>query len=122
MIKLEQVSKTFYQKKGAIQALKNITLQIENGDIFGVIGYSGSGKSTLVRTINLLERPTSGNIYLGHQNIVSLSEKELIPYRRKIGMIFQHFNLLSSRTVFDNIAFPLQLTSLTKIEINQKVD
>lgn len=122
MIKLEQVSKIFYQKKRAIQALKNITLQIEDGDIFGIIGYSGSGKSTLVRTINLLERPTSGNIYLGQQNIVSLSEKELIPYRRKIGMIFQHFNLLSSRTVFDNIAFPLQLTELAKSEINQKVD
>ncbi|HLT86639.1 MAG TPA: ATP-binding cassette domain-containing protein [Sphingobacterium sp.] len=122
MIKLEQVSKIFYKKKKEIQALKNITLQIEKGDIFGIIGYSGSGKSTLVRTINLLERPTSGNIYLSDKNIVSLSEKELIPFRRKIGMIFQHFNLLSSRTVFDNVAFPLQLTGLTKAEINRKVD
>lgn len=122
MIKLEQVSKIFYKKNKEIQALKNITLQIEKGDIFGIIGYSGSGKSTLVRTINLLERPTSGNIYLSDKNIVSLSEKELIPFRRKIGMIFQHFNLLSSRTVFDNVAFPLQLTGLTKAEINRKVD
>lgn len=122
MIKLEQVSKIFYKKKKEIQALKNITLHIEKGDIFGIIGYSGSGKSTLVRTINLLERPTSGNIYLSDKNIVSLSEKELIPFRRKIGMIFQHFNLLSSRTVFDNVAFPLQLTDIAKTEINKKVD
>ncbi len=122
MIKLEQVSKIFYKKKREIQALKDITLRIEKGDIFGIIGYSGSGKSTLVRTINLLERPTSGSIYLSGKNIVSLSEKELIPLRRKIGMIFQHFNLLSSRTVFDNIAFPLQLTGMTKAEISQKVD
>lgn len=122
MIKLEQVSKIFYKKKREIQALKGITLHIEKGDIFGIIGYSGSGKSTLVRTINLLERPTSGNIYLSDRNIVSLSEKELIPFRRKIGMIFQHFNLLSSRTVFDNVAFPLQLTGMTKAEINKKVD
>ncbi|NGM63980.1 methionine ABC transporter ATP-binding protein [Sphingobacterium sp. SGR-19] len=122
MIKLEQVSKIFYQKHREIQALKNITLHIEKGDIFGIIGYSGSGKSTLVRTINLLERPTSGNIYLSKKNIVSLSDKELIPFRRKIGMIFQHFNLLSSRTVFDNVAFPLQLIGMAKEDIDKKVD
>lgn len=121
MIKLEQVSKIFYKKKKEIQALQNITLHINKGDIFGIIGYSGSGKSTLVRTINLLERPTSGNIFLSGQNIVSLSEQELIPLRRKIGMIFQHFNLLSSRTVFDNIAFPLELTGMPKAEIKKKV-
>lgn len=121
MIKLEQVSKIFYKKKKEIQALQNITLHINKGDVFGIIGYSGSGKSTLVRTINLLERPTSGNIFLSGQNIVSLSEQELIPLRRKIGMIFQHFNLLSSRTVFDNIAFPLELTGMPKAEIKKKV-
>ncbi|WP_317170950.1 methionine ABC transporter ATP-binding protein [Sphingobacterium micropteri] len=121
MIKLEQVSKIFYKKKKEIQALLNISLHINKGDIFGIIGYSGSGKSTLVRTINLLERPTSGNLYLSGQNIVSLSEQELIPLRRKIGMIFQHFNLLSSRTVFDNIAFPLELTGMPKAEIKKKV-
>ncbi|MBD1426782.1 methionine ABC transporter ATP-binding protein [Sphingobacterium arenae] len=122
MIKLEQVSKIFYKQKREIQALQNITLHINKGDIFGIIGYSGSGKSTLVRTINLLERPTSGNIYLSGQNIVSFSDRELIPLRRKIGMIFQHFNLLSSRTVFNNIAFPLELTGMAKAEINKKVD
>jgi len=122
MIRLEKVSKVFYKKRREIHALKSITLDIRKGDVFGIIGYSGSGKSTLVRTINLLERPTSGNIYLSGQNITSLSEKELIPYRRKIGMIFQHFNLLSSRTVFDNVAFPLQLTDMSRTEIDQKVD
>lgn len=122
MIKLEQVSKIFYKKKREIHALKNIDLEIAKGDIFGIIGYSGSGKSTLVRTINLLERPTSGNIFLSDHNIVSLSEQELIPYRRKIGMIFQHFNLLSSKTVFDNIAFPLQLTAITQADIEKKVN
>lgn len=122
MIKLEKVSKTFFKKDKEIQALKDISLHIDKGDIFGIIGYSGSGKSTLVRTINLLERPTSGNIFLSDQNIVGLSESELIPYRRRIGMIFQHFNLMSSRNVFDNIAFPLQLTGLSKQNIADKVD
>lgn len=121
MIKLEQVSKIFYQHKTEIQALHNITLHIKKGDIFGIIGYSGSGKSTLVRTINLLERPTSGSIYLSGQAILPLSEQELIPLRRKIGMIFQHFNLLSSRTVFQNVAFPLELTGMAKAAINKKV-
>lgn len=121
MIKLEQVSKIFYKHKKEIQALQNITLHIKKGDIFGIIGYSGSGKSTLVRTINLLERPTSGNIYLSGQPILPLSEQELIPLRRKIGMIFQHFNLLSSRTVFQNVAFPLELTGMAKAAINKKV-
>ena len=122
MIKIKQVSKVFYKKKKEIQALKSITLHIQKRDIFGIIGYSGSGKSTLVRTINLLERPTSGEIYLGDKNITFLSEKELVPFRRKIGMIFQHFNLLSSRTVFDNVAFPLQLTDMSKREIDSKVN
>lgn len=121
MIKLEQVSKIFYQHKTEIQALHNITLHIKKGDIFGIIGYSGSGKSTLVRTINLLERPTSGSIYLSGQAILPLSEQELIPLRRKIGMIFQHFNLLSSRTVFQNVAFPLELTGMAKAALNKKV-
>lgn len=121
MVKLEQVNKIFYKNKVGIQALKDVSLQIDQGDVFGIIGYSGSGKSTLVRTINLLERPTSGNVYLSDRNITSLSEKELIPIRRKISMIFQHFNLLSSRTVFDNIALPLQLTNTPKEIINKRV-
>lgn len=105
-----------------MHALRGITLHVVKGEIFGIIGYSGSGKSTLVRTINLLERPTSGEVYLFDENIVHLSEKELIAYRRKIGMIFQHFNLLSSATVFHNIAFPLQLTNMPADQINDKVN
>lgn len=121
MIRLEQVSKIFYKNKGAIQALHDISLHIAKGDIFGIIGYSGSGKSTLVRTINLLERPTTGQVYLSGKDIVPLSDKELMPLRRKIGMIFQQFNLLSSRTVFDNIALPLELIGMDKQKIQEKV-
>lgn len=122
MIKLEEINKFFYKKKKAIHALKNVSLEIAKGEIFGIIGYSGSGKSTLVRTINLLERPTSGEIYLSGQAITTLSDKQLIPLRRKIGMIFQHFNLLSSQTVFDNIAFPLRLTGMPTQQIETRVE
>ncbi len=121
MIRLEEINKIFYKKNKAVQALKNVSLEIAKGEIFGIIGYSGSGKSTLVRTINLLERPSSGEIYLSGQAISTLSEKQLIPYRRKIGMIFQHFNLLSSQTVFDNIAFPLTLAGMPKEQIEARV-
>lgn len=122
MIRLERVSKIFRKKDREIHALQDVSLDIDRGEIFGIIGYSGSGKSTLVRTINLLERPTSGNVYLSDENIALLSEKELIPYRRRIGMIFQHFNLLSSATVYHNIAFPLQLIGTPKEQIDKKID
>jgi len=121
MIRLEQVHKVFHKKGKGIHALKGIDLSIDKGDIYGIIGYSGSGKSTLIRTINLLERPTSGAVYLGGTNIVHFNEKQLIPYRRKMGMIFQQFNLLSSATVFENIAFPLQLGKIDKKYITDKV-
>lgn len=122
MIKLESINKTFFKKKKEIRALKGISLHIHKKDIYGIIGYSGSGKSTLVRTINLLERPDSGSVIISDKNIFLLNEKELIAYRQKIGMIFQHFNLLSSRTVFENVAFPLQLIALNKEEIKTKVN
>ncbi|WDF70180.1 ATP-binding cassette domain-containing protein [Sphingobacterium oryzagri] len=121
MIKLEEINKIFYKKNKEIQALKNVSLTIAKGEIFGIIGYSGSGKSTLVRTINLLERPTSGRIFIADKEISALSEKQLIPFRRQIGMIFQHFNLLSSCTVFDNIAFPLSLTGMSNDKIKERV-
>lgn len=121
MIRLEEINKIFYKKNKTVQALKNVSLEIAKGDIFGIIGYSGSGKSTLVRTINLLERPSTGEVYLSGQAISTLSETQLIPYRRKIGMIFQHFNLLSSQTVFDNIAFPLTLAGMPKGQIETRV-
>ncbi|TDS12165.1 methionine ABC transporter ATP-binding protein [Sphingobacterium paludis] len=122
MIRLEEINKVFYKKNKEIQALKNVSLKIGKGEIFGIIGYSGSGKSTLVRTINLLERPTSGSIFLSEEEITRYSDKQLIPFRRKIGMIFQHFNLLSSQTVFANIAFPLTLTGMPKAQIAQRVN
>jgi len=122
MIRLEGIHKIFYKKKKEINALKGIDLHIEKGDIFGIIGYSGSGKSTLVRTINLLERPSSGHVFYKNEEITFLTEKQLIPFRRKIGMIFQQFNLLSSATVFKNIAFPLELGAGTEKEIETKVD
>jgi|SRR5690606_850373 len=121
MIRLEQVHKVFHKKGKDIHALKGVDLSIDKGDIYGIIGYSGSGKSTLIRTINLLERPTSGAVYLDGTNIVHFNEKQLIPYRRKMGMIFQQFNLLSSATVFENIAFPLQLGKIDKKYITDKV-
>ncbi len=122
MIRLEGIHKIFYKKKKEINALKGIDLHMEKGDIFGIIGYSGSGKSTLVRTINLLERPSSGHVFYKNEEITFLTEKQLIPFRRKIGMIFQQFNLLSSATVFKNIAFPLELGAGTEKEIETKVD
>lgn len=122
MIKLEGIHKVFHKKKQRIDALNGIDLHIAQGDIFGIIGYSGSGKSTLVRTMNLLERPTQGKVYYKNQEITQLTEKQLMPYRRKMGMIFQQFNLLSSATVFNNIAYPLQISGKDPRAIEEKVN
>lgn len=122
MIKLEHISKTFEQNKTIIHALKDISLHVPEGKIYGVIGKSGAGKSTLIRCVNLLEKPTNGKIFFDNQDITHLSNRKLIEVRRKISMIFQHFNLLSSRTVFDNIAFPLELNRTPKAIIKQKVN
>ncbi|KAE8176177.1 methionine ABC transporter ATP-binding protein MetN [Photobacterium carnosum] len=121
MIEIKQVNKVFYQGENAINALKDINLTIEQGTIFGVIGSSGAGKSTLIRCVNLLEKPTTGNVIVDGIDLTALSSNELTLARRKIGMIFQHFNLLSSRTVFANIALPLELAGLSTLEINTKV-
>ena len=121
MIELQHISKVFEHNKMPIHALKDITIHVPKGKIYGVIGKSGAGKSTLIRCVNLLERPTSGKIFFDNQEITHLSNRKLIEVRRKISMIFQHFNLLSSRTVFDNIAFPLELNKTPKAVIKQKV-
>ncbi|SMY38322.1 methionine ABC transporter ATP-binding protein MetN [Photobacterium andalusiense] len=121
MIEIKQVNKVFYQGEKAINALKDINLTIEQGTIFGVIGSSGAGKSTLIRCVNLLEKPTSGNVVVDGIDLTQLSSNELTLARRKIGMIFQHFNLLSSRTVFANIALPLELAGISAHDINTKV-
>lgn len=121
MIALNDVSKTFFRDKSRVEALKNVTLEIGRGEIFGVIGYSGAGKSTLLRCMNMLEQPTSGTVTVNGVKLTELPEKELQKSRRKIGMIFQHFNLLSSSTVFSNVAAPLRLVHTPRAEIDQKV-
>ncbi|MDR9830126.1 methionine ABC transporter ATP-binding protein MetN [Vibrio sp. FNV 38] len=121
MIEINQVNKVFFQGAKEIHALKDINLHIPQGNIFGVIGSSGAGKSTLIRCVNMLEAPTSGSIIVDGVDLTQLTKKQLSETRRNIGMIFQHFNLLSSRTVFANVALPLELAGKTKQEIEQKV-
>ena len=106
-IEVRNVSKTFYQNEIKIEAVKDVSLTIESGDIYGIIGMSGAGKSTLVRCLNYLERPTEGDVYIEGVPLGTLSESELRHKRSQIGMIFQHFNLLMQKNVIDNIAFPL---------------
>jgi len=121
IIELKEIYKTFTDGKKSFIAVENANVSIEQGEIFGIIGFSGAGKSTLVRTINLLGRPTSGNVTVRGKDFLSLSPKELREERKKIGMIFQHFNLMKSRTVFGNVAFPLKHSGLSKEEIATKV-
>lgn len=113
-IELVDVSKTYQTKKQTIEAVKNVNLAIDKGDIFGIIGYSGAGKSTLIRLLNDLERPTSGEVLVSGENVSILTGKELREYRKKVGMIFQHFNLLWSRTVMENVMLPLELSRFPK--------
>jgi D-methionine transport system ATP-binding protein len=122
MIEIRNISKTFYQKKQSFKALDKVSLNIEKGDIVGIIGFSGAGKSTLIRTVNLLERPDEGQIIINGKDFTRLSSRQLAEERKKIGMIFQHFNLLSSRTVFDNVALPLELDGTGKDQIRKKVN
>ena len=121
IIELKNISKTFVQDGKTFNAVEDASVSIEKGDIFGIIGFSGAGKSTLVRTINLLGRPTSGTVTVKGKDFLSLSAKDLREERKKIGMIFQHFNLMKSRNVFDNVAFPLKRSGLTKKQISEKV-
>ncbi len=121
MIKLSKIEKIYKGASGDVHALKGIDLEIERGEIYGIIGLSGAGKSTLVRCINMLERPTAGEVIVDGKNMIELSESELRDARKNIGMIFQHFNLLSSATVYENIAFPLTLTKTPAAEIEKKV-
>ena len=120
-ILIQDVSKTFETKDGSVQALKHVSLSIETGDIYGIIGMSGAGKSTLVRCMNFLEVPSEGKVLIDGKSLSEFSPKELRKEREKIGMIFQHFNLLSSRTVFGNVALPLELDNTPKDEIKRRV-
>ena len=121
MIKLSNITKVFHQGTRTIQALNNVSLHVPAGQIYGVIGASGAGKSTLIRCVNLLERPTEGSVLVDGQELTTLSESELTKARRQIGMIFQHFNLMPSRTIFGNVAYPLKGSGLSKQEIADKV-
>ena len=114
MIQINHLSKTFDSKNSNVEALSDIQLQIEDGEIFGVIGLSGAGKSTLVRCMNLLEKPTSGEVIIDGENLLSLPERKLRKKRREIGMIFQHFNLLMQRNVLDNVCFPLEIAGVKR--------
>lgn len=121
MITLQDIEKTYRSSNGIVPALKGINVTVAQGEIFGIIGTSGAGKSTLIRCINMLERPTKGKVIVDGQELTALSELELREQRKKIGMIFQHFNLLSSRTVYQNIAFPLELANCSKQSIDKEV-
>lgn len=121
IIELKNITKVFEQNGKKFNAVEDASVSIRKGEIFGIIGFSGAGKSTLVRTVNLLGRPTSGSVTVKGKDFLSLSAKELREERKKIGMIFQHFNLMKSRNVFDNVAFPLKKSNLTKEQIKEKV-
>lgn len=123
MIELINVSKNYFDKKNKLEvsALQDINLTVSAGEIFGVVGPSGAGKSTLIRCVNLLEQPTTGKVIVDKADLLSLSDSDLRAARRKIGMIFQHFNLLSSRTVYENVALPLKLIHEDKKVIDEKV-
>lgn len=122
MIVLNNISKIFYKKSKGFKALDNVSMRVPRGKIYGVIGASGAGKSTLIRCVNLLEMPNEGEVIIDGQTLIGLSSGELAKARRQIGMIFQHFNLLSSRTVYGNIALPLELDGRSKEEIRQRVE
>ncbi len=117
MIELHHLNKTFITPKGSFTALADINISVKAGEIFGIIGRSGAGKSTLIRSVNLLEKPTQGKVLVANQELTALTLPQLRAARRKIGMIFQHFNLLTTRTVYDNIAFPLELSGYTRKQI-----
>ena len=121
MIELRHISKDFGTGEHAVHAVQDVSLTVETGEIFGIIGFSGAGKSTLVRCINLLERPTSGEVLLDGQELTALPPKQLRQARKKIGMIFQHFNLMPSRTVAGNVAYPLRGSGLSREQIAAKV-
>ena len=114
MIRLDHIYKKFYGKKEEFLAVRDVNMEIEKGEIFGIIGFSGAGKSTLVRCINLLEYPTEGAVYVGNTNLMAVGSGELRKIRQRMGMIFQQFNLLEQRNVIENICYPLELARVKK--------
>ena len=122
IVEFKNVSKTFYTKNGPFQALNQINLAIQEGDIFGIIGLSGAGKSTLVRCINYLEVPTEGEVRIAGRDLGKMNQKELRRQRQEIGMIFQNFNLLMQRNVLDNICFPLEIAGVKKADARKRAE
>lgn len=122
MISVKNISKTFNTPTGKVEVLKNVNLEVEDGDVFGVVGFSGAGKSTLIRCLNGLEKVDSGTIIVGENEITKLDRKQLRNARKKIGMIFQQFNLFDSKTVYENIAFPLEISGYKKENIRERVE
>ena len=121
MIELRDIVQTYQGSSGPVEALRGVDLAVQQGEVYGIIGRSGAGKSSLVRVINLLNRPTSGQVIVGGRDLTTLDGDALRVARRDIGIVFQHFNLLSSRTVFDNVALPLEIAGLKRVEIESRV-
>lgn len=121
MIEMTDISKSYKTKTGCVNALRGVSLKVDRSDIYGIVGYSGAGKSTLLRCINLLEHPDSGRVLIEGREITELAPKDIEKTRQGIGMIFQHFNLLRSRTVYENIAFPLRFLRKSRKEIDERV-
>ena len=119
-LEVHNLCKTFSAKNGSVEALRGVSLSIGKGEIFGVIGLSGAGKSTLVRCMNLLERPDSGDVLLNDESLLKLNKEQLRLRRQKIGMIFQHFNLLEQQTVLENVCFPMEIRGISKKERREK--
>ncbi len=122
MIEITKLSKVYSSPEGDFKALSDISLTIEDGEIYGIIGLSGAGKSSLLRCINMLERPTSGSVEIEGVDMTALSDSQIREKRKKIGMVFQHFNLLMNSTVFENIAFPMKIAKKSKDEIRERVE
>ncbi|MCL1802417.1 MAG: ATP-binding cassette domain-containing protein [Eubacteriaceae bacterium] len=120
MIQLKNVTKTYKTRSGTIDAVKDVSLDIAKGEIYGIIGFSGAGKSTLVRLINMLERPSQGQVFVGGEELTALSRKKLLAARRSIGMIFQQFNLMMQRSALENIMLPLSIAGYKKQESKKR--
>ena len=120
IIQIKNVTKTFQTRENRVEALKNINLEINKGDIYGIIGMSGAGKSTLVRCLNFLEKPTGGTVLIEGQDLSACTDKELRKVRNSVAMIFQHFNLLYQKNVIDNIIFPLRIQGMGKKEAYER--
>jgi D-methionine transport system ATP-binding protein len=122
VIRVRHLSKFFLSTRGKIEAVRNVSLDVEKGDVFGIIGQSGAGKSTLIRCLSSLEKPSEGEIFIEECDIAQMSPRELHHFRKKIGMVFQHFNLLASRNVAGNVAYPLEIHGIPKLERKKRLD